>query len=118
MIVQKFSGGSEQPEDVRRSKDTPASNTAAVVTLAAVDAFTRHLIHRVAWSYNGDPTGGRLTISDGGTTFFDVDITKSGPGSLHFSTPCGFNSAVVVTLAAGGGGITGKLYVESTTTRN
>lgn len=117
MIFKLFTKSSEAPDDVTRSKHIPASNTAAVVTLAAVDTFTRHLVHRVIWSYDTDPTGGKLTITDGGTVIGEWDITRSGPGSLHFSTPFAKNSAVVITLAAGGSGVQGKLYTESTTER-
>jgi hypothetical protein len=116
MLFKQLAGGSVQAEDFLNAKHLPAADTAAVVTISSVDEY-RHTIHKIVWSYSTDPTGGRLTISDGGTTEFDIDITKGGPGSLNF-TFCGAKeSTLVVTLAAGGGGITGKLYVEYTTER-
>lgn len=93
--------------------DAPAANTAAVVTIAAV-AGQRHRITGLGYSYSASPTGGNLLITDGGTTIVDIDVTSSWevwamlpPGGIE----CGTNSAVVVTLAAGGAGISGKVNV-------
>lgn len=88
----------------------PAANTAAVLTFAAV-VGQRHVFIFIVWSYSGAPTGGRLTITDGGTTVLDIDITAGGPGDLAPQLRGEINSAMVVTLAAGGAGITGKLNV-------
>ena len=41
----------------------------------------------VAWSYNGTPTSGNLTIADGATTIFNLDITAAGPGFIPFPYP-------------------------------
>lgn len=86
----------------------PASNTAAVITYAA-DSRGAHVISGVAWSYDADPTGGSLTITDGGSAIFKVAITNKGPGFIPFEVPkkATSNSALVITLAAGGSGITG-----------
>lgn len=97
--------------------DHPADNTPAVVTLAAMaaGAVESRYIRKITWSYDDDPTGGSLTITDGGTTVFKVDITGKGVGFIDFdfgeiaSSP---QNAVVVTLAAGGAGIAGKLNVS------
>ena len=89
---------------------TPAANTAATVTIAASQAG-RRVIRAVVWSYSATPTGGRLTITDGGTTILDIDITVGGPGPVPLEYVAGVNAAVVVTLAAGGGSVVGKLSV-------
>jgi hypothetical protein len=90
----------------------PAANTNAVVTYAAAPNVA-HSIDSITWSYDAAPTGGRLTITDGGVTVFDIEITAGGPG--FFSFPGGIrgseNSALVITLAAGGAAVEGKLYV-------
>jgi hypothetical protein len=68
----------------------------------------------VAWSYSGDPTGGNLKIEDGsGTTVFSVDVTSKGPGFFLFPEPLrgAANTALIVTLAAGGSGVSGKVNV-------
>ena len=80
----------------------PAINTAAVVTYAAGGGTVRHFISGVAWSYDGVPTAGVLTITDGGATVFTTDITAGGPGFQDFAPVLRFgaDSAVVVTLGA------------------
>lgn len=89
----------------------PSANTNAVVTLTAV-ANNHRAIRTVIWSYSGAPTGGRLNITDGGSLVLDFDITAGGPGMLPLNMAFAENTEVVVTLVAGGGGISGKLTVE------
>ena len=99
------------------NKHLPASNTAAVVTKAAPGAGLFNVIGGVYWSYDGAPTGGSLKIEDvSGTIVLEVDITADGPGFLPFSPPirnAAANTALIVTLAAGGSGVTGKLAVNA-----
>ena len=89
---------------------TPAANTAATMRFDP-EAERRHLIGGVCWSYSAAPAGGRLTIGDGQRNAVDVDIIAGGPGSLLFNPPLVFpiNAPVILTLAAGGAGITGKV---------
>ena len=94
----------------------PASNTAAVVTYAAAGASVSNVIGGVAWSYNAAPTAGNLKVEDGsGTTVFTIDITAAGPGFMLFMRPMKgtANTALIVTLAAGGSGVSGKVSVLS-----
>lgn len=117
-------GTAEHPMPVSQTRvpcaaadvNAPAVNTAAVVTYTA-DATHKHIISGVAWSYSGGiPVGGRLTITDGGVTIFDTDITDSGCGSFEFPRPkigAAVNSALVITLAAAGASVTGKLSIEN-----
>ena len=89
----------------------PSSNTAAVLTYSAV-SDRRHALTGVAWSYSAAPTGGNLKIEDGsGTTVFSVDVTAAGPGFIPFDPPLAgrANTALIVTLAAGGSGVSGKV---------
>jgi hypothetical protein len=91
----------------------PSANTAAVVTYSAVST-ARHAISGIAWSYSAAPTGGNLQVEDGsGTTVFSMDITAAGAGFIPFDPPKkgSLNTALIVTLAAGGGGISGKVSV-------
>jgi len=110
-------GGAAMVEGATPSVHEPAANTAAVITLAA-EAGRRHVVRYLAWSYSAAPTGGRLTVTDGGTNKLVVDITAAGQGSLNLTN--GFqgavNSAVVATLAAGGAAVTGKLSLGSSLT--
>lgn len=94
---------------------TPTSNTAATFTYAAVPG-KQHNISSVVWSYSGSPTGGNLKIEDGsGTTVFSVDITSAGPGFIPFGPAIrgSTNTAMIVTLAAGGSGVSGKINAPS-----
>lgn len=88
------------------------ADTAAVVTVAA-DAAQEWVVTSVHWSYTAAPTGGSLTIAlDGDDFVIDISLT----GASYYEFPSGLrvgskNTALVVTLAAGGGGISGKLCV-------
>ena len=94
----------------------PAANTAAVVTLSAV-AGRRHVIAGLYFGYDSAPTGGALTITDDGNTVFQVPITSEGLGFLPFDPPVQGTAgkAVVVTLAAGDSGVSGKLNLNAWT---
>ncbi len=98
---------------VRTSSDVhaPTSDTAAVLTYAASTVGQRHVIDGVQWSYNATPTGGSIIITNAGTTVFSVSVTAAGPGFFPFDPPLtgSENSALVITLAAGGSNVTGKI---------
>lgn len=97
----------------------PSSNTAAVVTYPA-DPGSAHVLRQAAWSYSGAPTAGNLKVEDGsGVTVFSVDVTAGGPGYVQFEPPLAGTpgKAMVVTLAAGGAGVSGKLSLCHTTQR-
>jgi hypothetical protein len=94
----------------------PASNTAAVLNYAASGALSKsHFFQGLAWSYSGgDPTGGNLKIEDGsGNVVFSMDITSQGAGFVPFPEAMHGtgNTALIITLAAGGSGVTGKVSV-------
>ena len=91
----------------------PNANTAAVVTYAA-STGVKHVITGIAWSYAGGiPASGSLKVEDvSGTTVFVMGITEEGAGIITFPKPkkaAAANTAMIVTLAAGGSGVTGKL---------
>lgn len=94
----------------------PGAATAAVCTHAA-DAENFWCIDWIRWSYDGTPTGGKITVAIGGVTVEEFDITSGGPGIMRYKGPLydpaqTLNQAVVVTLASGGGSVTGKLLVR------
>ena len=98
-----------------KSKLDAADNVLASVTYAAVVGEKHHVFY-VAWSYDADPTGGKLTVKDDTTAVFEVDIILGGPD--HISLPPVIGSAgnqVVIELAAAGAGIAGKLNVGAFT---
>ena len=91
---------------------TPSANTAATKTISPGTGRSVK-IHSVQWSYDGDPTGGNLLITAGGTTILSLDITVGGPGQVDFPNKGGgVGEDVVVTLAAGGASVTGKVNID------
>ena len=93
-----------------------AVNTAAVVTLPARPGQAWHVLE-VLWSYDGTPAGGSLSIVSG-TQVVEFSITNAGPGNyppsgnvVAFAGPIG--AEVVITLAAGGAVVSGKLNVKA-----
>lgn len=94
---------------------TSSTNAAAVITYTAVPNYS-HVITGIAFSYSGGTPAGSLKIEDGsGNVVFFIDITQSGAGFFPF-TPAKKgtkNRALIITLAAGGSGITGKVSVLS-----
>jgi hypothetical protein len=93
-----------------------SANGAAILTLTApTDATKRRAFDALHWSYSATPTGGRLQITSGTQPSYDVDITAGGPGYLAF--PPSFRGqagqTVVVTLAAGGASVVGKVNVPN-----
>jgi hypothetical protein len=90
---------------------TAAANTAVTQTITAVAGESHRLVF-LAFSYSSAPTGGRVTVADGGTTILDLDVTAGGPyvvvlpGSGLEGTA---GQALTVTLAAAGVAVVGKL---------
>lgn len=93
------------------SSAQPTSNTAATWTLTP-DAGKCICIQQIAFSYSDDPTNATLKIAISSTNYFGpMGITKGGAGVFEFDPPLKFAAGLipVVTLSAGGSGITGKL---------
>ena len=82
----------------------------AVITLNAAPSNHKNHLSRIIWSYSAAPTGGRLTIAVAGVTVGTWAITAAGPA------PLGVNirdaRPMTITLASGGGGVVGDIYVE------
>lgn len=98
-----------------KSKLDAADNVAAVVTYAAL-AGNQHHVFYVAWSYNAAPTGGKLTIDDDTTAVFELDITAAGPKQIALPPIIGtVGKKVVITLAAAGAAVAGKVNVGAFT---
>lgn len=93
---------------------TGSAGGAATLGLAAPGAGYAWTVGMVRWSYDAEPTGGGITISDG-TTAESYPITAAGPGFLPFDPPAQFkdNGAVTITLAAPGGSVVGKVGVSA-----
>jgi len=91
--------------------DAPAVNTAAVVTYVA-DADTIHVLTQMTFSYSAAPDAGSyVQVAVAGDVVFRAYITQGGPGPIEFVPPICTerNQAMVLTLSAGGGGISGQI---------
>jgi len=102
------------PNFLRRSATDTATASAAVavVTYAAATGGQQHALTSITATYSGTPTGGGLKVEDGtGTIIFQADITAAAPPLFSFQPPLAgsANTALIVTLLAGGAGIVGKL---------
>lgn len=90
-------------------------DTAASVTLDAHTSGDLPRIDSIQWSYDDTPIGGAITVTAGGVTMLALDITTAGPGFLNFAQglygPRG--ASIVVTLAAAGSGVHGKLNLQA-----
>ena len=93
---------------------TASSNTNVTLTLSAISG-KRHSAHGLQWSYSNNPTGGRITILSDSDVLLDHDIISGGPGGFAPSTPGNLGGTLVITLYAGGAGITGKLSCQTST---
>lgn len=113
-MLAKIVGDSIKRVNLKKLDHQPVANTAAVATLTAV-AGKQHAIHGIQWSYSTSPTGGKLTITEGGVTVWEVDVVSGGPGGFNFTVAAATNTEVVVTLAAGSGACLGKVNVQYTT---
>jgi hypothetical protein len=106
--------------------NVPAANVAAVLTFAAVPGAA-HRLTFLAYSYSiPNPALGRLTVNDAILgNIIDVDIPIAAatvplvspvivplpPGGIQGS----LNAAMVITLAAGGAAVQGKLSAAKVT---
>lgn len=92
------------------------ANAASVVT---VDADPDHfwVLDWILLSYSAPPTDGRLTVVIGGATLVDVAVATAGERMIQFDPPLyrsnqNKNESMVITLSAGGSGVTGRLNVR------
>lgn len=96
--------------------DIPSSGGVdAIVTYAAVP-FQRQVLHKVDWSYNGDPVGGSgqlIVESPIGTTLDSVYITQGGAGFHEWEKGLKGNkgSQLRVKLLSGGATVKGAVNV-------
>lgn len=89
------------------------TNAAAVITLPAAGAGRNHLITGLSFGYNATPASGcSIKIEDGaGNVVYKAPITGAGFDSVNFYPPkiCSSNTAAIITLSAGGSGVTGDI---------
>lgn len=96
--------GSNTPESL-----TAAANTAVTRTYNAPGAGKQNFIGRIQASYSGTGTG-LLTITEGATIVYRATVSNTNQVFV-INTAFLENTAVTVTLAAGGAGFTGNLNI-------
>jgi hypothetical protein len=93
-----------------------SAGAAAALTWAAVPG-QRHTLTSIFFSYSAAPASpALLTIEDGsGNIVFETDVTASGAGPLDLGCILRgtVNTAMIVTLGAGGGSVVARLSVPS-----
>ena len=93
---------------------TSTANAAVSITYAAL-AGLAHALHSLIVSYSGGTASGELKIEDGaGTTVFSVVLPAAGVYVIPFPAPLmgNKNTAMVITLAAGGTSVIGKINAQ------
>ena len=102
---------------INEAQQAPTAGNAAILSLGA-NAGKSWVLGEIRWSYSDMPTNGQLTIaytSSVGSETEKLYITAGGPGFLPFTPPKQFreNSAVTITLASGGGSVSGTVYADA-----
>jgi hypothetical protein len=100
------------PYGLRVASGTSAAGAAVSVTVTAAGEGSRHYLWGVKYSYSATPTGGKLTTAGLVGDEIDLDIAGAGPMDVNtLGAPAVVNTDLVVTLAAPGGAVVGKLAV-------
>ena len=92
-----------------------ATGTDQIVTITYVAPRRGlcHIISGIAWSFDAAVVASTLTIQDGATVVFSVDLIDGGYHSVQFDPPKSSSpgAALAIILDAAGGAVTGKLNV-------
>lgn len=92
---------------------SPASDTAAVITIAAVSGVA-HEVEQIGFSYDADPEAGAYVQieSPSGTVLQKYYVTKAGPGPVPLGNSClkgAVGQELIITLTAGASGQSGTI---------
>lgn len=102
-----------EPSQADASDTASASANAAVTISRGGASGIAHILGGLAFSYGGSGTlsGGAISITDGGTTVFQLEVAAKGHYVIPFEPALRFGAgnSVVVTLAAGGANVTGMV---------
>jgi hypothetical protein len=113
-------GNTNQSVPVNPVPSTPVSNTAAVntavvITINGVAGQAIRLTH-LSFSYSAAPTGGNVTVVVNAVTIFQLDIASVTDFAADLPAgglECAAGQSCVITLAAAGAAVVGKLNAAS-----
>jgi len=94
---------------------TAAVNTAVTVTITGVAGQSVRLT-ALSVSYNAAPTGGAVTVVVNAVTILQLDIAAAGPFAVPLPAgglECQAGQNVVITLAAAGAAVNGRVSAAS-----
>lgn len=94
---------------------TAAANTAVTLTINGVAGQTIR-ITELSFSYSAAPTAGSVTVVVNGVTILQFDITAAGPTAIPLppgGLKCQSGQNAVITLAAAGAAVVGRLNAGS-----
>lgn len=89
--------------------NTSAANAAAVLVIPAPGAGLSLQLNQLIFGYNNDPTNGLLTVQQGATVIQSVPVTSKGTGPIVVGVKLATNTALTITLSAGGAGVVGSI---------
>jgi hypothetical protein len=95
--------------------NTSAANAAAVITVPSPGAGLSLQLNQLTFSYSAAPTNALLTIQQGGTTIHETAITSAGAGPTIAGYKLTANTALTITLSAGGAGVIGRVSASVAT---
>ena len=115
LLARGGNGSAERtiPACVAATTDLYATADGAATVTITASATSPVYIKGVVCSYTATPTGGALTIAEGVTPVFSVDLPTAGPHVIPVELIIAAGSNAVITLADPGGAIVGKLNVNA-----
>lgn len=93
------------------SHQTSTANAPATIAIATPGAGLSHQLNNLTFSYDKPPTGGLITVSSGATIYYRQAIVTAGVGPVVPGIKLPANTAIDITLSAGGVGVIG--YVSA-----
>ena len=104
------------PANPPAAAQAPGANIAAVYTFTPASTKDCLKAERIRYSYSATPTAGSLTIAwtdpIAGAVSETIYIATAGNAWLEQNRIFPAGSTVTMTLAAGGGGVSGTVYVD------
>jgi hypothetical protein len=102
------SSAAPPPTPDTTAHNTSAANAAATFTISAPGADQAIRLNTLYFGYSASPTNGLLTIAATGLATISIPVTSAGAAFLPIDLLAPDNTAVTVTLSAGGADVVGR----------